>query len=66
MQGLTPLHYAADRNFLKIATILLDNGASIDAQDTNDGNTPITLAAICDNRVRFLKMSVYAHDDAYL
>ncbi len=41
---LMPLHYAAVNNFPKMVKILLQNSASINAQD-NYGNTPLHLAA---------------------
>lgn len=43
-RGLTPLHFAADRGYREIASLLLERGAALDAQD-RAGRTPLMLAA---------------------
>ena len=42
--GITPLHWAAHRNDLALARVLLRHGAQVNAQD-NDGQTPLHAAA---------------------
>jgi RNA polymerase sigma factor (sigma-70 family) len=42
--GWTPLHYAAAYGFLEIASMLLERGASVDAQDES-GTTPLAVAS---------------------
>ncbi|KAM0424421.1 hypothetical protein ACHAPT_010342 [Fusarium lateritium] len=44
LQGLTPLHLAAERDHLAIAMLLLDHGADCKAR-ANGGRTPLHLAA---------------------
>ncbi|KAF8820775.1 acyl-coa-binding protein [Cardiosporidium cionae] len=45
--GLTALHYAADRGFLEMVIFLLENGAGINEQDENS-ETPLHLAVIAE------------------
>ncbi len=47
---LTPLHYAADRGFVKVIEILILYSSEINAIDES-GNTPIMTAAISGNKV---------------
>ncbi|MDD2789070.1 MAG: ankyrin repeat domain-containing protein [Sulfurimonas sp.] len=56
--GLTPLHIAIKKSDLKMAMILVEAGADVNAQD-NRQNTPLILATKKKNRelVRFLVMS---------
>ena len=49
-QGMTPLHFAADRGSEKFVNYLIDNGADLNSQD-NDGQTPLMLAGICEHEV---------------
>lgn len=46
-EGLTPLHYAADRGLAEICQSLLAAGAAVDAKDKSDW-TPLRYAALCD------------------
>lgn len=41
---MTPLHYAASTGCIRIATLLLNNGASVDCQDQS-GKTPLMTAS---------------------
>jgi acyl-CoA-binding protein len=43
--GMTPLHWAADRGHVEIVRFLLSHGANINAQD-NSSNTPLHIAAM--------------------
>ena len=45
IQGYSALHLAARYNRKNCVAFLLDSGAKIDAQDGEDGNTPLLLAA---------------------
>jgi acyl-CoA-binding protein len=45
--GMTCLHWAADRGHIDIVRMLLDSHASINVQD-NDGNTPLHIAFYAD------------------
>eukprot|EP01038_Epipyxis_sp_PR26KG_P013897 gene13897-18634_t len=55
VEGLTPLHFAADRGYIDIALLLLTSGAVINAQD-NLLHTPLMNAVLCENEemVKFL------------
>ena len=44
----SPLHFAADRGFLAIAELLLRRGADVLAEDS-EGNTPLSLARLCEH-----------------
>lgn len=44
----TPLHFAADRGQLEVATLLIQRGAQVNAQDI-DGQTPLHYAALCEH-----------------
>ena len=44
---MTPLHYAVDRGLYDIASLLIKNGANVNAQDDN-GDTPLMLAVTCE------------------
>lgn len=47
VDNLTPLHYAADRGFVKVVAVLIaSGGADVNAKDES-GNTPVMTAAIC-------------------
>lgn len=41
IRGFSPLHFAASRNNLEIAELLLSNGANVNIETYNDGITPI-------------------------
>ena len=43
--GWTPLHYAAVRNSLAVAQLLISSGAEVNAKD-NDDDTPLHYAAV--------------------
>lgn len=47
-EGMTPLHYAADRGNAEILDILITYGADANSQD-NEGQTPLMLAVMCEN-----------------
>ena len=49
-QDMTPLHFAADRGLPDIASLLLSNGARVNALDA-EGQTPLMLAVMCDHEV---------------
>ncbi|DAB29532.1 MAG TPA: hypothetical protein CFH84_08940 [Sulfurimonas sp. UBA12504] len=55
--GLTPLHIAIQKSDLRMAKLLVDAGANVNAQDNRD-NTPLILATKKKNKelVRFLVM----------
>jgi acyl-CoA-binding protein len=48
-EGMSPLHWAADRGHIEVVRFLLSHGADIDAQD-NCGNTPLHIAAMSDQK----------------
>ena len=43
--GVTPLHYAADYNRVKIVELLLDKGADLEVRTGHNRDTPLLLAA---------------------
>ena len=45
--GLTPLHFAADRGYDLIVSILIQSGANTESCD-NDGKTPLLYACYCE------------------
>jgi ankyrin repeat protein len=45
--GLTPLHFAADRGYDLIVSNLIQSGANIESCD-NDGKTPLLYACYCE------------------
>lgn len=45
LQGLTPLHLAADRNHPELVKILLEHGADKEAKDREDGMTAREMVA---------------------
>ena len=50
MQGMTALHFAADRGFEEILEFLLQNGANVNAVDAS-GQTALMYAASCEHKV---------------
>ena len=47
-QGMSPLHYAADRGLIEVCQLLIDNGAEIDALDL-EGQSPLDFAIVCEH-----------------
>lgn len=47
-EGMTPLHYAADRGNCEVVDILLSYGANANSIDC-EGQTPLMLAVMCEN-----------------
>lgn len=47
--GCTPLHRAASAGHTEVADVLIEEGADLEVSD-NEGQTPLMLATICDNR----------------
>lgn len=43
--GRTPLHYAAQKGKVEVGKLLIKKNANIDARTTDDGKTPIFIAA---------------------
>lgn len=56
VQGMTALHYAADRGFSDIVKLLVERGADTQALDS-EGQTPLSLAELCehDDIIAFLR-----------
>mmetsp|Transcript_17250 Transcript_17250/g.15564 ORF Transcript_17250/g.15564 Transcript_17250/m.15564 type:complete len:162 (+) Transcript_17250:472-957(+) len=52
-EGLSPLHFAADRGFINIVSILLAYNANINSLD-NSNQTPLMYAAYCENEDVFM------------
>ncbi len=52
LQGMTPLHFAADRGYNAVVQCLLERSAQIDAVDTA-GHTPLMYAVSCENTVSY-------------
>ena len=57
-QGLTPLHYAADRGLSDICRLLLSGGCEANARDA-DGNTALHYAVLCDHMVRDTRLHIH-------
>ena len=53
IQGMTALHFAADRGYNEIVEFLVQNGASINTIDSS-GQTALMYAASCENKVGLL------------
>lgn len=49
-QGLTPLHYAADRGLADVCNLLLRNQCDLNLPDS-EGNTALHYAVLCDHMV---------------
>jgi len=49
-QGMTPLHFAADRGHNEVAQLLIANGADVDALDSGL-QTPLMYAVECEHLV---------------
>lgn len=43
--GRTPLHYAAQKGKVEVGRLLIKKNANIDARTTDDGRTPMFIAA---------------------
>ena len=63
--GLTALHFAADRGHVALAALLLARGAPLEARDS-DGLTPLATAVLseAEEMVRFLLLEHNADPDA--
>ena len=63
--GLTALHFAADRGHVALAALLLARGAPLEARDS-DGLTPLATAVLseAEEMVRFLLLEHDANPDA--
>jgi ankyrin repeat protein len=48
--GLTPLHFSADRGYVELTELLLKNGANVNEVD-NEFQTPLMYAVNCENIV---------------
>lgn len=57
--GFTPLHLAAFEGDAKIAALLLERGANVNAPDKN-GYTPFDIAKRCGNNTEMIRMFRYA------
>jgi hypothetical protein len=51
LQGMTALHFAADRGHSEIADVLLQHGVNVNAIDST-GQTALMYAVSCENKVR--------------
>ena len=46
-QGYTPLHYASYKGLDKVASVLLEHGASVHTQDMVSVEVPAVIAFVC-------------------
>eukprot|EP00126_Sphaerothecum_destruens_P007601 Sdes_comp19908_c0_seq3m12318 len=60
-KGRTPLHIAATRTNVSIASLLINHGADVNAADAN-GNTALHLAA-CTNNIKMVTLLLDAGTD---
>ena len=65
-QGMTPLHYAADRGNFGVLEMLLSYGADANATDA-EGQTALMLAVMCENEVSMrAKCGVWRVEEGYV
>lgn len=63
--GYTPLTLAVDKFYLRMASVLLQNGALIDSPEIENGTTSLMRAALnCDNQMVSLLLTLHPNVNA--